>query len=232
MRKVLITAAILVVASPVMATTVDWFTEGTLSGSGYGNNITHTEDGITITVTGWSVADNGSGNFTTTALRRWSTGLGMCNSGQNPATGNCGTGPHATDNIVRDEVFLLTFSSPVLVTEALITAWASDYDASFWGGTGSLNMAAIGLAGLGTEFTSEFPGGATAGTSFRPVDLTILGTPVDWLVFGVEPGEDNDKFKFKSFSFNVPDEDTPEPGTLALLAIGAALLAARSRKQS
>jgi hypothetical protein len=215
-----------------MATTINFVTEGTLSGSGYGNNLTHTEDGVLVTVTGWSLADNGSGTFSASALRRWDTGLGMCNSGQQPSSGNCGTGPHATDNIYRDEVFLLTFSTPVLVTEALITAWASDYDASFWGGVGSLDIDNVGLAALGTQFNSEFPGGATAGSDFRVVSLASLSTPVSWLVFGVQPGEDNDKFKFKSLTFTVPQKDTPEPGTLALLGIGVALLAARSRKQS
>jgi hypothetical protein len=232
MKKVLIAVAVLIMASPVMATTINLVTDGVLSDNGYGNNITYSADGINVTVTGWSVADDGSGTFSESALRIWSTGLGMCNSAQNPATGGCGTGPHATDNIGRDEVYFLTFSSPVLVTEALITAWANDYDASFWGGTGSLDIDNIGLGGLGTQFNSEFMGSATAGSSFRTVSLTALANPVSWLVFGVQPGEDNDKFKFKTISFTVPDRDTPEPGTLILLAIGTAVLATRSRKQS
>jgi hypothetical protein len=225
----------LLVAPAVSATTIDFFTEGSLSSVGaYGNNLSHTEDGVTVTVTGWSVADNGSGNYTTTNIRRYSTGLGMCNSGQNPNTGGCGTGPHATDNINRDEVFLVTFSAPVLVTEAFITAWAQDYDASYWGGGGSLNMSATTLAMLDAfgRFNSEFMGTANAGSSARTVFLNSLESPVSWLVFGVEPGEDNDKFKFKSISFTVPEEDTPEPGTLLLIGIGTALLAARSRKRS
>jgi hypothetical protein len=232
MRKALIALALIAVASPGMATTIHFVTEGTLSGSGYGNNVTHTEDGVLVTVTGWSLADGGTGTFSASALRQWDTGLGMCNSGQQPSTGNCGTGPHATDNIVRDEVFLLTFSTPVLVTEAVITAWASDYDASYWGGVGSLDIDNVGLAGLGTQFNDEFVGSANSGTDFRSVPLTSLASPVSWLVFGVQPGEDNDKFKFKSLTFTVPQRDTPEPGTLALVVIGAALLAARSRKQS
>ncbi len=213
-----------------MATTITFNTEGVLSGSGYSNNITHTEDGVTITVTGWSVADDGAGSFTPTALRQWSTGLGMCNSGQNPSTGGCGTGPHATDNIGRDEVFLITFSTPVLASEALITAWASDYDASYWGGTGLPSMASTGLAGLGSGFNDLFMGTAISGSSFRTVSLTSLDSPISWLVFGVRPGDDNDKFKFKGLSFVLPEEDTPEPGMIALLGIGTALLAARRKR--
>ncbi len=93
-----------------------------------------------------------------------------------------------------------------------------------------INMSLIGLAGLGTRFNDEFMGTANSGSSFRTVSLLSLDSPISWLVFGVDPYEDNDKFKFKALTFVLPEEDTPEPGTLALLAIGAALLAARRKR--
>jgi hypothetical protein len=81
-----------------------------------------------------------------------------------------------------------------------------------------------------TAIQTDLPSTASAGNSSRTVFLTSLESPIRSLVFGVEPGEDDDKFKFKSLSFTVP-EDAPEPGVLLLLGIGTALLAARSRKR-
>ncbi|HJS75517.1 MAG TPA: PEP-CTERM sorting domain-containing protein, partial [Vicinamibacteria bacterium] len=130
------------------------------------------------------------------------------------------------------------FSEPVLVTSALIAAWANDFDAMFWGGIGSAPL--TGFDALGAGFSSLFgpPHNAPAnGSVTRSVSLLPLSNPIDWLVFGPPPHSLNadgkkDLFKFRSVTFTVPEEDTPEPGTLALLAIGTALLAARSRKQS
>jgi hypothetical protein len=97
----------------------------------------------------------------------------------------------------------------------------------------------IGFEDLGTGFTDPFNlnNAPANGSLTRPVVFSSLLDPVDWIVIAPSPGSYNpdnktDKFKFKTVSFTVPEEDTPEPGTLALLWIGAALLAARRRKQS
>lgn len=227
MKRYLFTVlGVALVASSAQATTLDYTTGVPIPPGVYGNSVTKTGDGVTVVLTGWSA--NG-GNFSASQVRVFNTGIGSCASSEGI---NCPSGPHTVDNDGRDEVLLLLFSQPVLLTEAIIAAWANDYDASFWGGTGTINMGSIGFAGLGTQHDSPFlPNNAPAnGTQTRAVSLTSIATPVDWLVFGVTPGQSNDKFKFKSLSFIVPEEDTPEPGTLLLLGIGTALLAARSRK--
>jgi len=219
-------AVALMIAPAIQASTID-FTTGPLSGSGYGNYIEKSDGTVTARLTGWSAT---TANFTASQVKLWPTGIGTCSSSEGL---NCPGGPHTVDNDGRDEVLLITFSTPVLVTQAVITAWAQDYDASFWGGSGSISMGATSFAMLDAfgRNTHEFVGTASAGNSWRPVSLLSLESPVSWLVFGVEPGETNDKFKFKTVSFTVPEEDTPEPGTLLLVGIGTALLAARSRKR-
>lgn len=229
MKRILLSAMALgLVASSARAASFD-FTTGVPDFVGFGNSLTKTDGGVTVVLTGWSVGGGSGAEFTQSQVRVFSTGVGTCSSSEGL---NCPSGPHTVDNDGRDEVLLLTFDQPVLLTEAVITAWASDYDASFWAGTGSITMSETTLLGLGTQHDSEFSGSATAGTSFRTVSLSGISTPVDWLVFGVEPGESNDKFKFKSLVVSVPPpppNGSPEPGVLLLLGIGAVLLATRKR---
>lgn len=225
MKRILLSVmALALVASSAGAASFN-FTTGVPDSTGFGNSLTRTNGGVTVVVTGWS-ANNGTDPFTQSQVRVFDTGLGTCASNEGL---NCGSGPHTVDNDGRDEVLLLTFDHPVLLTEAVITAWATDYDASFWAGTGPINMAGRSFATLGTQHDSEFSGSANLGVSFRSVSLSGIESPVDWLIFGVQPGENNDKFKFKSLVVETPPHDTPEPGMLFLLGIGAALLAARKR---
>jgi hypothetical protein len=222
-RIVFATVAALMATATVQATTIS-FTSGSPSPfSAFGNSLTKTADDVTVVLTGWST--DLTSDFTASQVKVWSTGVGTCNSGEGL---NCGSGPHTVDNDGRKEVLLLTFSQPVLVTEAIITAWASDYDASFWGGTGDPTMNEMNFGDLGMRHDSPFtpPPNVVIGSSWRAVSLTPLATPVDWLVFGTPPDSGTDKFKFKSLTFSVP---VPEPGVLALLGIGAALLAMRKR---
>ncbi len=227
----------------VQATTMTFTTEGTINFDGYGNALSHSEDGVTLTLTGWS-ASNGTGLFTASRLRSFSTGLGTCATSENTSS-LCSSPQHAVDNSGRKEVLLLVFSTPVLLTEARISAWSSDFDVTFWGGIGTITpMTAQSFATLDAlaagltadKGHSEFVPNNASNGQFRTVNLSgAIGTPVSWLVFGAAPEDTDDNkkdhFKFKSLTFTTPPRDTPEPGVLALLAIGTALLAARSRKR-
>jgi PEP-CTERM motif len=243
MKRTLFLALVtIVLAVPAAhATTMTLTSEGMINFDGFGNALTHTEDGVILTLTGWS-ASNGTGLFTASKVKRFSTGLGTCASSENTSS-LCSSPQHAVDNNGRKEVLLLVFSEPVLLTEALISAWSSDFDTTFWAGTGTVTpMTAHSFATLDAlaagltadKGHSEFVPNNASNGQFRTVDLSgSFGTPVSWLVFGAAPvdSDDNkkDHFKFKSLSFLVPEEDVPEPGVLALLAIGTAFLAARSR---
>jgi hypothetical protein len=233
-RSVLIIAFALIGASTAQATLFD-FTTGSPNNDNFGNVYEKTVDGITVQVRGFSVS--GSGNFTESKVRVFATGLGTCASSE---TGSgCDPRQHTVDNDGRDEYLLLTFTAggPVLLTEATITAWSIDFDATFWSGAGSLvSLLGLDIADLDNAYGrnhnewDEVNNPAATGEE-RDVSLTAIESPVNWLVFGTQPGEGNDKFKFKSLALTVPDEDVPEPGTLLLVGIGAALLAVRSRNR-
>ena len=233
-RSVLIAVLALLGASTAQATLFD-FTTGAPNINDFGNYLEKTVDGITVQVRGFSV--NGSGDFTESRVRVFSTGIGTCASSE---TGSgCDPRQHTVDNDGRDEFLLITVTGggPVLLTEAIITAWSTDYDATFWSGAGQL-VSLLGLDVLDLDNAygrhhSEWDNlndPANTGDE-RPVSLAAIESPVHWLVFGTQPSEGNDKFKFKSLSLTVPQEDAPEPGVLLLLGIGTALLAARSRKR-
>ncbi len=229
------------VVPAVQATTMTFTSEGMINFDGFGNALTHTEDGVMLTLTGWS-ASNGTGLFTASKVKRFSTGLGTCASSENTSS-LCSNPQHAVDNNGRKEVLLLVFSTPVLLTDAIISAWNIDFDATFWAGTGTvvpmtahsfatLDALAAGLTA--DKGHSEFGPNNASNGQLRTVTMSgAIGTPVSWLVFGAPPvdSDDNkkDHFKFKSLSFIVPEEDVPEPGVLALLVIGTGLLAAPSR---
>jgi PEP-CTERM motif len=232
MKRNLLIAAIggLLIVAPVTATTIN-FTAGPLNGTGFGNNISITADGVTATLTAFS-ATSLTSSFTTSQIKLWSTGIGTCNQGEGL---NCGSGPHTVDNDGYGEILVISFTQSVIMDTATISAWARDFDAMFWGGSGPLSLTTFDALGIGTLDAFAPNNANTNGTTVRDVSLAPLGGPVDWLIFGPppfswNPDDKKDLFKFKGIAFHVPEEDTPEPGVLALLAIGTALLAARRKR--
>lgn len=243
-RIIFTTLALAVVMAPaVQATTINLTNEGTFDFDANGNTLTHTEDGVVVKVTGWSTP-NGTSFFAASRVRRFSTGLGMCATSENTSS-LCQDPQHAVDNSGYKEVLLVTFSTPVLLTEAIISAWETDFDATFWAGTGTIapvtgqtfaTLNALAAGSTADTGHSEFSGTASDGQLRTVVLNPPITTPVSWLVFGAPPvdTDDNkaDHFKFKTLGFTVPRQDTPEPGVLLLLGIGTALLAARARKHN
>lgn len=223
----LILGGLVFASAPRAEATVFDFTSGSISGSGYGNSLTLTVDGITVEVTGWGIGGGAGGTFSSAQIAQWSTGLGNCNQGEGT---NCPTGPHAADNVAQTDVFFMTFSTPVIPESALITAWASDYDISYWGGAGPFSIAGKTVGDLGTTYNSDVGGTATSGSSMRNADLTELNAAVDWLAIGARIGHENDRFKLKSAVFSVPE--LPEPGVVTLLVGGVLALAASRRRRA
>lgn len=223
--------AILLGATNLQAAIFDFTTGVPMPPSVFGNSVTLTNDGVTIHLTGWQVADTSSGAFPG-QVKVWNTGVGMCSQAEGL---DCPSGPHTAGNQTGIDFFFMDFSVPVLPQSALITAWARDFDVSFWGGTDDFNMSPgeWGLGNLGPQYNDLFgANNATAGSTTRLVDLTDITTPVNWLAFGAYTGHTNDKFKFRVLSVD-PVETSPEPGTLLFLASagGAFLVAARRRRR-
>lgn len=203
------------------------FGSASVSGSGFGNTLTLTDDGVTATLTGWGIGGGAGGTFSSAQVNKWSTGLGNCNMGEGT---NCPSGPHAADNVGQIDVFFMTFSQSILAQSAMITAWEADYDVSYWGGTGAFSISGKTIADLGSRFDSDFGGTASIGNSMRTVDLTELGTEIDWIAIGARANnpDGDDRFKLKSMVFSVPQ--VPEPAVLGLIAFGLALAATRRRR--
>lgn len=213
------------------------FTSGTLSGSNYGNSVSKTSGGVTVTATGWGITGGSSNTlFRTGQIKIWSTGMGVCDRDEGL---NCSNPQHPVDNIHRFDFLLFTFSQPVMLGSALLTAWASDFDATLWAGTNSLSLNGQTLAGagLGTAIESLFPtNDAVAGQTTRTIGLSTLFTdPVNWFFIGASVNYPSpaDSFKFKNLVVSLPTvpppPEIPEPATGILIGTGLIGLLAAQR---
>lgn len=201
------------------------FTSGGTSGTGLNNSVSRTSDGITVTGKAWSLSDVSTSVFEVGEVRVWGTGLGACNPGE---IGNCTNPRHPVDNYGRTDFLLFSFSQSVELDSAILTAWASDFDATVWAGSGTLNLDGKTLAGAGLDnndieslFTSN---NASAGNTTRTINLaTSFSDPVDWFLIGasINYPDPYDSFKFKKLTVSVPTgNEVPEPTTAVLLGTG------------
>lgn len=206
------------------------FTSGVpMPPSALGNSVTLTDAGVTIRLTGWHFPDTSSGAFPG-QVKVWNTGAGICNQAEGL---DCPSGPHTAGNQNGIDFFFMEFDVPVIPRSALITAWARDFDVSFWGGMGAFDMSPgeWGLGNLGAQYNDLFgSNNANAGSTTRTVLLDDITTPVTWLAFGAYTEHTNDKFKFRVLTVT-PVEISPEPGTLLLLAAAGSALGLVARRR-
>jgi hypothetical protein len=257
MKRALVTsAAILAViqigTSAALASPITFdFANGGMR-TGLGNEIVLTVDGLTATLRGFSVNKTG-GDFTISEVTRWSTGAGNCNgsSTEPEKSGNCSSPNHAVDNGGNDnrvDVLYVEFTSAitealadVILHQALISSWNSDFDVSYWAGTGSISLAGLSLAELtsmsmGGRFDDDFTGTTSNGNT-RPVPFSGIELPVNWIVFGAQVPEagtstsdkKNDAFKFKLLT--VEEHQVPAPGVIYLLGAGMLALGLSRRRR-
>lgn len=206
---------------------------GSTSGTGLGNSVVRTDDGVTVTATGWSLSNVATSSFQAGQIQLWGTGMGVCNAGEGT---NCGNPQHPVDNLGYTDFLLFTFSKSVELTSAFLTAWASDFDATLWAGTNPLNLDQQTLAGAGLNvgsIESTFNGTASAGSTTRTINLsTSFSNPVDWFLISASINNTyyGDSFKFKTLTVSVPTENAvPEPTTIILLGTGLIGLIAAKR---
>lgn len=211
--------------SPALAATTISFTSGGSVSSGYaapGQALTFTGDGITATVTGWSV--NSRGEISSGQLGVWSAGIGVKNS--------AGDNSHTIDNKGWTDFLLLQFANPVRLENArFTTGWhnMNDTDATIGYGVVSLNQI-TSLEGQTwpipwlTTFSSRSD---TSGNNTRNINPQGFGGNT-WLIGASfsNPDRKLDGFKLQSL---VVSSAVPEPGTWVTLLLGFGIMGGAMR---
>jgi PEP-CTERM motif len=224
-------SAILILAStalgaPAFAATTISFTSGGPAGSGYSSSgaaVAFTSNGITATVTGWSV--NSRGVISPGQLGVWSSGIGVRNS----STDNS----HTIDNSGWTDFLLLRFAAPVRLEDARFnTGWHSmnDTDATIGYGNASLSqISALGGQSWSVPWLTTYQSGSVgaSGNSTRSINPQGLSGNT-WLIGASFSNPDRrlDGFKLQSISVN---SAVPEPGTWMTMLLGFGLLGGAMR---
>jgi hypothetical protein len=198
------------------------------SGSSYGNNVTFYEGAEKLRTHAWSnTAETPAGAFETAYIRRFSTGLGVCNRDEG-AIIDCmaGSVDHQVDNVSQQDVVLFLFESPQAMQSLIIDPWGTwDRDISFWVGTVSPTVTLTGatfdtLASLG--FSAQVNSFNSSGEAALTIGLGgLVGNAL--LVGALNPADGTaDRFKIRQLVTSVPMAVVPLPAAawLFLSALG------------
>ena len=218
------------------AVTTFQFSTQSASPAAYGNSLSMTSGGITVTETAWWLTASptvGTSKFATASLAAYSGyGLGVCNGNEGL---NCGDPHHQVDNATSLDFVLFTFSAPVNLTSIVLDHYSAaggagtgdDADLTFWTPSTGLTTSSTWMGG-GTTINNT---GVVPCTSAAPSCLitdTLAGTNVTYLLVAAatsNPDATLDSFKVNALNFspgtNIPTS-TPEPGSMFLL--GTALI--------
>ena len=176
------------------------------SGSSYGNKVTFYEGTEKLRTFAWSnTAETPVDGFEPAYIRRFSTGLGVCNRDEGVIT-DCVSGSidHQVDNVSQQDVVLFLFESPQAMQSLTIDPWGTwDRDISFWVGTVSPTISLTGstfgtLAALG--FSTQMNSLNGAGDAALTIGLGgLVGNAL--LVGALNPADGTpDRFKIRRSS--------------------------------
>lgn len=185
-----------------------------------------------------------SGNVVNATVYSWDTGLGVVKSGESSSS----TGPHSLDNYDGLDALIFKFQQAVSIS-SITLGWNgsefnrtvggvnyNDSDVALYAWTGSNAPGNVSGAGSGWSLI----GGKldnVGNLSNNTVGTTNTTFSSYWLVsaWGSGTASSTDAFKLFSIAGNVspPITGVSEPGSLALLTMGAlGLMAARRRQKN
>ncbi len=209
----------------------------------FGNTLTFSQGGLTVTTSAWAYTGAAGTTFETAGLGQYSTGLGVSDrsEGLNP-----GNPSHQVDNVGPDNFVMFSFgASAVDISSINIDPYGIyDRDVSYWvgnvaPGTDLTGKSYAQLSALG--FTQgRFDALSTA--SENPLAVSIAKTG-NTILFGTYVGEppntgagsttDEDRFKIASITAGpvVPPPPVPEP-TTALFGLALMGFCSTSRRRA
>jgi hypothetical protein len=201
------------------------------SGNSFGDSLSLTVGGITVTETGWSVASTkGTTHFAPAAVENYNGplwGLGVCSS-RDPGGASCSSPYHQIDNANRwglpggDEFVMLQFSKPVSLDNIEVANYSAidgstAVDLTYYTASDALTTNTT-LASLGAGTTIN----ANSGSGTQ-VTLGLSGSNVTYLIVGAsvpDSGKQVDSFKLNALTVTT----APEPATFGVTAFCLAAL--------
>jgi len=234
--------AILLLVACQTATASTWtFASGgnyhSASGSSYGNQLTFLQGVETLRVQAWSnTAGSPVNGFETAHLRRFSTGLGVCNREEGSISSCINSNLlHQVDNVSQQDLVLFLFDLPQAMQSLTIDPYGTwDRDVSFWVGNvaPSLTLSGSTFAHLGAlGFSSQVNSLNSASDAALTLSLGgYVGNAL--LVSGLFPGDGTpDRFKIRALTTTtVVANVVPVPAATWLLLSGIGLLAGLRRR--
>ncbi len=205
-------------------------------GNSFGDALTMTVSGLTVTETAWYVASNASGAvFSKAAVDNYNPyGLGVCDTAE-----TCSSPSHQIDNLTGIDFVELIFSAPVNLTSSVLFNYApiggsvTDVDMTYYtASTGLTTATTLGSLGSGTQDNQACPGTNGSTCNMTSITDTLAGTNVTTLLIAASvPNADSTPDAFKLSAVTVSSA-TPEPSSFVMLAAGSlALLVVALRKR-
>jgi hypothetical protein len=217
---------LLTVALATPAAAADFQLTAVSAAAVFGNQASLVADGLTLAATAWSSTGN-KGSFEMAQLSVDGTaGMGVCSRVEGLG---CLDSAAALDNAGSRDLLVFSFSAPVTLGSLSLTQSGADSDLRIWAGTGSLALAGLTPAALGT---TVFNFNTKSIAPVRTVDLSQFTGVYDWLAVSANINKQVDDFaRLRTLSVQSATP-VPEPRTWMMLLAGLGLIGCAVRRRA